>query len=105
MVKKQTTRRRFSRALKAIKEWGWTTRHLPLKEQQRKLNEKLRGHDAYYGVTGNIRKLSELRWQVAALWRRWLVRRNRGSHPNWQQFGSILRAFPLTPARIIHSRM
>jgi hypothetical protein len=32
-------------------------RHLPMKEQQRKLNEELRGHDGYYGVTGNIRML------------------------------------------------
>jgi hypothetical protein len=37
-----------------------------MKEQQRKLNEKLRGHDAYYGVTGNFRMLSRLRCEVAA---------------------------------------
>jgi hypothetical protein len=40
-----------------------------MKEQQRKLNEKLRGHDGYYGVTGNIRMLSRLRYEVAKLWR------------------------------------
>ncbi len=27
--------------------------------------EKLRGHDGYYGVTGNIRMLSRLRYEVA----------------------------------------
>ena len=80
-------------------------RHQPLKEQQRKLNEKLRGHDAYYGVTGNYRMLQRLRWEVAKKWRKWLARRNRGNGPNWQQFGSMLRAFPLTPARVIHSTM
>ena len=105
VVKKETAKGRFTRALRAIKEWGWEHRHQPLKEQQRKLNEKLRGHDAYYGVTGNHRMLQRLRWEVAKRWRKWLARRNRGRGPNWQQFGSILQAFPLTPARVIHSRM
>ena len=106
VVKKQTAKDRFARSLRRIKEWGWANRHLPLKEQQRKLNTMLRGHDAYYGITGNHRKLHELRRQVARQWRRWLMRRNRGrGSPNWEQFGSILRAFPLTPARIVHSRL
>ena len=105
VVKKETARGRFTRALRAIKEWGWEHRHLPLKEQQCKLNEKLRGHDAYYGVTGNYRMLQRLRWEVAKRWRKWLARRNRGRGPNWRQFGSMLQAFPLTPARVIHSQM
>lgn len=54
-------------------------RHLSMKEQQRKLNEKLRCHDCYYVVTGNIRILSRLRYEVAKLWSRWLKRRNRSA--------------------------
>lgn len=103
VVKKQTARGRFSRAMRSIKAWGWEHRHLPLKEQQGKLNEKLRGHDAYYGVTGNHRMLQRLRAEVARQWRKWLMRRNRGRSPNWQQFGDMLKVFPLTPARVIHS--
>ena len=77
MVKKKTAAGRFRRTLRAIREWGLKNRHLPMKVQQHKLNQKLRGHDAYYGVTGNGRMLSKLRWQVAKLWRKWLGRRNR----------------------------
>jgi len=105
VVKKQTAGGRFRRALQALKDWGWKNRHQPLKEQQRKLNEKLRGHDAYYGVTGNIRKLQELRWQVTKLWRKWLARRNRGPAPNWKWFQAVLRVFPLAPARVVHSSL
>jgi len=76
-----------------------------MREQQRKLNEKLRGHDAYYGVTGNYRMLMKLRCEVTKLWRRWLVRRNRGNSPNWEKFQGMLRVFPLIPARIVHSSM
>jgi len=106
VVQKQTAKSRFHRTLRSIREWGWTNRHLPLKEQQHKLNQKLRGHDAYYGVTGNYRMLAKLRWQVAKLWRKWLGRRNRGSKPpGWQQFDDMLRVFPLIPAKIVHSAM
>lgn len=73
-----------------------------MKEQQCKLNEKLRGHDAYYGVTGNFRMLAKLRWEVALLWRRWLGRRNRSRPPNWERFNGLLQVFPLTPAKIVH---
>jgi len=103
VVRKKTAASRFRRALRSIKEWGWEHRHLPMTEQQCKLNEKLRGHDAYYGVTGNFRMLSKLRWEVARLWRLWLGRRSRGRPPNWERFNGLLQVFPLTPARIVHA--
>jgi group II intron reverse transcriptase/maturase len=101
----KTAGSRFTRALRTIKEWGWTNRHLPLKEQQRVLNEKLRGHDAYYGITGNYRMLHQLRWEVQKVWKRWLARRNRSRAHNWEQFQALLRTFPLAPARVVHSQM
>jgi len=101
----KTARSRFTRALRAIKQWGWENRHLPLKQQQRVLNEKLRGHDAYYGITGNHRMLHQLRWEVQKQWKRWLARRNRSRGHNWEQFQALLRTFPLTPARIVHTGM
>jgi len=104
VVQKKTASTRFRRTLKAIKEWGMRNRHLPMKEQQRKLNAKLRGHDAYYGVTGNHRMLEKLRWEVKSLWRKWLGRRNRSPAPNWEKFLAMLRVFPLDSARIVHSR-
>ncbi len=105
VVKKKTAGARFRRTLLAIKEWGMRNRHLPMREQQRKLNQKLRGHDAYYGVTGNYRMLSRLRWEVVKMWRKWLGRRNRSAAPNWEKFQAMLQVFPLEPARIVHSQI
>ena len=105
VVQKKTARDRFRRTLRKIKQWGWKHRHLPLKEQQRQLNAMLRGHDAYYGVTGNYRMLTKLRFEVARLWRQWLGRRHRGTTVNWERFNGMLRVFPLTPARVVHSVM
>ena len=56
MVKRKTASDRFSRAVRSIDSWCRANRHRPLSEQQQKLNEKLRGHYAYYGVTGNARR-------------------------------------------------
>ena len=104
MVKQKTARERFRRALRKIREWGWKNRHLRMKAQQDMLNAKLRGHDAYYGITSNYRLLSQLRREVTKAWRKWLVRRNRSNRPDWKQFGAMLQVFPLTPARVVHSR-
>ena len=49
--------------------------------------------------------LSRLRCEVARLWRKCLLRRNRGNSPNWERFQGMLRVFPLFPARTIHSSM
>jgi hypothetical protein len=49
--------------------------------------------------------LSRLRCEVARLWRKWLLLRNRGESLNWERFQGKLRVFPLYPARIIHSSM
>ena len=51
---------RFSRAVRSIDSWCRENRHLPLREQQQKLNQKLRGHYAYYGVTCNSAALSRI---------------------------------------------
>ena len=103
--RRKPRRGRFRQTLQGIREWGSEHLHLPMKEQQRQLNEKLRGADGYYGVTGNILMLSRLRYEVAKLWRRWLQRRNPSSSPSWERFQGMLRVFPIFPARIVHSSM
>jgi hypothetical protein len=67
VVMPKTARKRSTRALRAFKDWGRENRHRPSKEQQRQLNAKLRGHDAYCGVAFNYRMLQRLRWEVYRL--------------------------------------
>lgn len=105
VVKLRTARKRFTRAVSAITQWCRNNRHLSVAEQWRALNAKLRGHDAYYGVVFNFRRLQSLREVVKCVWHRWLNRRTRGRGRNWAQFTQLLVAFPLAPARIVHSRL
>ena len=105
VVKRKTSAKRFSRSLKAIKEWGWKHRHLPLRQQQEEINRKLRGHYSYYGLTGNIRSLNNLRFEVQKKWRKWLGRRTRKGRKNWDAFNAFLRNYPLAMPKIVHSYM
>ena len=103
VVKQKTAPDRFSRAVRSIDSWCRKHRHLPLPDQQQKLNEKLRGHYAYYGVTGNGTALSRFRWAVERRWRKWLNRRNRQRSLNWKVFTRLLQRYPLAPVRTSRS--
>jgi len=103
VVQRKTAKTRFSRALRQIGQWCRRNRHRPVAEQQQVLSRKLRGHDAYYGITGNSRALSRLRYEVQRRWRKWLNRRSHATRLNWSAFNRLLKRYPLPPARVVHS--
>ena len=103
VVKRKTESGRFARALKRITEWCRRNRHRPLSEQQRILAQKLNGHYAYYGITGNIKCLQSFLYQVMRIWRKWLMRRSRGHYIPWEHFLRLFHRYPLPAARIVHS--
>lgn len=103
VVRRKTAKSRFSRTLQRISEWCRANRHLPLPEQHRILCMKLRGHDAYFGLTGNGRALVLLRFHVRKIWLKWLRRRSWKTRWTWERFAQLLEALPLPPARVVHS--
>ena len=105
VVKQKTAADRFSRAVGNIDKWCHDNRHLPISEQHKKLNEKLRGHYAYYGVTGNSGSLTRFLHEVGPRWRKWLNRRNRIRSMTWEKFDAILRRYPLAPVRTARSTL
>ena len=104
VVKLKTAADRFTRAVRSIDKWCHDNRHLPLAEQQHKLNQKLRGHYAYYGVTGNSGSLSSFQQEVENRWRKWLNRRNNIRSMHWEKFCSLTRRYPLAPVRTVRSQ-
>ena len=103
VVKRKTAKDRFSRALKGIGQWCRINRHQSLPEQHAALNRKLRGHYAYYGITGNAPALARFRHEVHRRWHKWLSRRGGRTRATWDRFAKVLVAFPLSPARVVHS--
>ncbi len=91
---------RLSRAVTAIGELCRRQRHAPLKTQHAALCQRLRGHYAYFGVSGNNRALGVVREHVTQLWLKWLNRRSERKHLNWQGYKRILAAFPIPKPRV-----
>jgi RNA-directed DNA polymerase len=102
VVKKRTAKDRFSRTLRRIAEWCRLHHHDDVEVQHRALARKLRGHYAYYGVTGNNRALARLWYETTKTWRKWLSHRSQKAFVNWEKMLRLLERFPLPPPRIVH---
>lgn len=103
VVMRTTASSRLTRAVRSIAQWCRRNRHLPISEQHRTISQKLRGHYAYYGITGNAAALANFRCAVARCWRKWLSRRNRQRSLVWALFNRLLERYPLPPPRVVHS--
>jgi hypothetical protein len=99
VVKLKTMPSRLSRALRSINQWCRNNRHLPVGQQHKMLQAKLRGHDAYYGVVGNSAALSAIRYWTVLIWWKWLSRRSN-RRLTWEAFDRVLKAFPLPKSRM-----
>jgi RNA-directed DNA polymerase len=102
-VKRKTAKDRLSRTLRRISVWCRDNRHMKIREQHAALSRKLRGHDAYFGITGNQRALNALRRRVMKIWRKWLDRRSWKGKMPWERMNRLLERLPLPPARVVHS--
>ena len=102
MLKRKTAKDRLARALRALKQWCRGHRHEPLEQQHQALSRKLRGHYAYYGISGNARALANFRYWTERTWIKWLGRRSQRGRLNWVRAAAVVARFPLPPARIVH---
>jgi group II intron reverse transcriptase/maturase len=103
VVKRRTAGNRLRRAIRRIADWCRFHRHRPVREQHQALKQKLLGHFAYYGITGNGGALHRFREAVQELWRKWLSRRSRAAPLSWDQFRLLQQRYPLPAALVVHS--
>jgi hypothetical protein len=103
IVKRRTARNRLARVARAFHQWSKRHRHWRLAEQQRALSQKLKGHYAYYGITGNMDAMERLYRRVVRIWRTWLNRRNQQRHMTWERMNWLLGDYPLPTPEVVHS--
>lgn len=105
VVKRKTSSKSFSRSLKKVAAYCRRQRHRPVPEQHKVLSRKLRGLDAYFGITGNGRALHRLRQAVYRIWAKWLGRRNprRARATQCSNVVVLKGLFPLPSPRVVHS--
>jgi RNA-directed DNA polymerase len=100
VVRQVTAKKRYARAIAAVTDWCRKNRHRPIPEQHTHLVAMMRGHYAYYGITGNSRRLSWYATKAARIWQKWISR--RGSRFPWDRFNALLKRHPLPRPRIVH---
>jgi len=100
VVRQVTAKSRYARALAAVSEWCRENRHKPIPKQHAHLVAMMRGHYAYYGISGNSRRVSWYADTVPRIWQKWLAR--RGSRFPWDRFKDLLKRHPLPAARTVH---
>jgi RNA-directed DNA polymerase len=103
VVKRKTASSRLTRAIRKVAQWCRWNRHGPVVEQHHMLTLKVKGHYAYFGITGNGRALLSFVRQVERVWRKWLDRRSNRAKMCWDRFKRLLRIYPLPSPKIVHS--
>ena len=91
-----------ARALAAVTEWCRKNLRRPFREQHAHLSRTIRGRCAYYGLTGDSKRLRWRHHQVVRIWRKRLARRGRHSKLSWSRFAAMLVRYPLPRPLIVH---
>ena len=102
VVRQVTAKNRYARALAAVKDWCRSNRHQTIRDQHAHLTMMMRGHYAYYGISGNIKRLRWYAYQVVRIWEKWLSRRDRRRRLHWDRLNDLITRHPLPAARIVH---
>lgn len=103
VIQRKTAGPRLSRATRALGDWCRRHRHEPVSTQHQALYRKLRGHYAYYGITGNYPSLHRFYEAAKRIWKKWLGRRSQRAYFGWSRFEKLLQHYPLPRPRVVHS--
>jgi len=100
-VGRKSISKRLTAKLKQYGQWLQMHRTLPTAEIMQITAMKLRGHYAYYGVTGNYRSINKYAYLVKMLLYKWMDRRGKRGSMNFDKLDKLLQRFPLPKPRIV----
>ena len=100
-VGRKSISKRITAKLKLFKKWLRASRTLPTAAIMETVANKLRGHYAYYGVTGNSKSIQNFYYEVGRLLFKWLGRRGKRGSLTYAKFRLLLQRFPLPLPRIV----
>ena len=99
-MKRTTSRKKLSAAIRKFKDWLKENRTLPTPDLMAKVSVRLQGHYAYYGVTDNSSGITRYAYEARNLLFKWLNRRGNRGRMNWEKFNRLLERFPLPKPQI-----
>ena len=91
----RTSKKKLKSKKQAVKEWLWENMHGKPSDTIEKLNRKLSGHYAYYGISGNWDGLLKFyRFTVNAFYKA-LTRRSQRAYLTVKRYYSLLKKHPI----------
>lgn len=95
-----TSKKKLKQKKQNVKEWLKTQYGENVIEIIHKINRKIVGHYAYYGVSGNFKSLMKFyRYVIGALYKM-LTRRSQRSYLNWERFYKLLNKHPILKPKL-----
>jgi len=102
-IKVKTAGSRLSKAQRAMNMWLKKMRNSIRTEKiWELLKSKLTGHYNYYGVSGNFEAINTFYCITKRLVYKWINRRNRGKHYNWEWFERYLSLYPIPKPKLTY---
>lgn len=102
-VKRKTSRKKFRKKVKEMNLWLKRNRGMKVSLLIKAVNQKLRGHYQYYGITDNSPMLVKYGYETRRAMFKWLNRRSQRRSYNWEEFNDLLKYCPLVQPKIYHS--
>lgn len=99
-VKRKTARKKLNSKIKEFKIWIKQHRNTKLKELMPMINEKLRGHYQYFGITDNAKSINRYLYEVDKTLFKYLNKRSQRRSYNYEEYREMKKRYPLLPARI-----
>lgn len=102
-MKVKTSKSKMSAARGAMKTWLKKMRNkIKSSDMWKSLRSKLIGHYNYYGVSGNFEAIHTFYYTTKRLLYKWLNRRNRKKHYNWEQLERYMALYPLPQPKLTY---
>ena len=96
----RTSKKKLTVKKQAVKDWLRQYMHRKPTEIIKILNQKLRGHYQYYGISGNYASLEKFYKYVVSALRRTLTRRSQRAHKGIKRFYNFLEKHPVAKPKI-----
>ena len=99
-VKVKTSKKKYHSKIKEFKVWIKENRNIKIKNLISKINEKLRGHIQYFGVSNNSIMINKFRNKVIRTLFKWINRRSQKKSYTWKEFNEMQKIYPIVKAKV-----
>lgn len=99
-VEIRTSEKKLKLKRRAVRKWLKVVHQLPIDSIIDKLNRKIVGHYAYYGISGNYRSLLKFYHYVKRTLYKMLNRRSQRRYLNWERFYKKLERKPIVKPQL-----